>query len=337
MIRATALVVLALALTGCMKFQSRPQGPFAKPKKDIPPPYGSVPPAPPKPANGQSPLDLPSAAPTPPPPPSEPALIPPKPDAPDKTAGPPPAAAAPVDKAAKNLSDLKSLTAAASAVWGKVTTYELQLTRREVNPKGAVNSEVLVFQYRRDPVAVYTRTISGNGKGRETVYNPGAFEDKLHLKLGEGDGGGIIAKPGFIAPPISPDDSRVKEKARYSIREAGFGRWVTTLNKAIAGVEAGRLPADALTYKAEVTRDEYPYPLVGVTHNLRPADDPLIPGGGTRSYYFDMKPGSPSYGMPVVIVAFDAGGKEVEYYFADKVKNPANLTDANFDPARLKK
>lgn len=334
MIRTAALIALACALTGCMKFQSRPQGPFAKPKKDIPPPYGSAAPAPPKPIGGQSPLDLPSATPIPPAAPDERSLIPPKPSGPSATANPP--AAAPIDKGAKNLSDLKSLTAAASAAWSKVTTYELQLTRRELNPKGAINNEVLVFQYRRDPMAVYTHTISGNGKDRQTVYNPSAFKDELHVKLGQGDGAGPF-RPGMVAPSVSPDYEKVKEKSRYSIREAGFGRWIAALNKTVANVEAGRLPADALVHNGEVKRDEYPYPLIGVTHNLRPADDPLIPSGGTRFYYFDMKPGSPSYGLPVVIVAFDANNKEVEYYFADKVRNPANLTDANFDPARLKK
>jgi len=332
MIRITALVALSLLLVGCMRFQSRPQGPFAKPKKDIPPPYGAVLPDATKPLGGQSSLDMPKADPVPPLAPDERALIPPKPDAPAVTATPP---VVTPDPAAKNVTDLKALTAASTAAWNKVTTYELQLTRREVNPKGVVNSEVLVMQYRREPMAVYTRNIGGSGKGRETVYNPGAFEDKLHVMLGEGDS--KLMRAGFVAPPVSPDDARVKEKARYSIREAGFGRWLATLNKAVAGMEAGRLSADALVYKGEVKRDEYPHPLVGVTHTLRPADDPLLPGGGTRFYYFDMKPDSPSYGMPVIIVAFDAGGKEVEYYLSEKVKNPANLTDANFNPSRLGK
>ena len=328
MIRITALIALALLLTGCTRFQSRPQGPFAKPKKDIPPPYGSILPDATKPLGGQSPLGMPKADPAPPLPPDERALIPPKPSGPAA----PPAVAAP-DPAAKNLAELKALVATSGAAWGKATTYELQLTRREVNPKGAVNSEVLVVQFRRDPMAVYTRNISGSGKGRETVYN--ASEDKLHVMLGEGDS--KLMRAGFVAPAVSPDDSRVKEKARYSIREAGFGRWIATLGKAVAGMEAGRTSADAVVYKGELTRDEYSYPLVGVTHTLRAADDPLIPGGGTRFYYFDMKAGSPSYGWPVIIVAFDASGKEVEYYLADKVKNPANLTDANFNPSRLGK
>lgn len=325
MIRAAIFLAVVSALSGCMRFQNR------LPKKDLPPPYGAVTPAAPRPANGQSPLDLPSAGIVPPAPPDERNLVPPKPNTPASPAPTPNVAA---DPAAKNLADLKALVAASNAAWSKVTTYELQLTRREINPKGAQNSEVLVFQYRREPVAVYTKNLSGTGKGRETVYNPSAFEDKLHVKLGEGDS--KLLRAGSVAPAVSPDDSRVKEKARYSIREAGFGRWIVALNRAVAGLEAGRISTDALSYSGEVKRDEYPYPLVGVMYNLRAGDDPLFPAGGKRLYFFDMKPDSPSYGLPVIITAFDVSGNEVEYYLAEKVRNPAGLTDANFNPSRLK-
>jgi hypothetical protein len=146
-----------------------------------------------------------------------------------------------------------------------------------------------------------------------------------------------LARAGFIAPPISPDDSKVTEKARYSIREAGFGRNVAVLNAAMAKIADGKAAADSLVYEGEITRSEYLYPLVGITHKLRPSDDRLFPAGGTRYYFFDMKKGSPSHGFPVLITAKDAGGKEVEYYLFEKIKSPAGLTDADFDPARLGK
>jgi hypothetical protein len=46
---------------------------------------------------------------------------------------------------------------------------------------------------------------------------------------------------------------------------------------------------------------------------------------------------SPSYGMPVLVFATDPNGKEAEYYLFEKVKSPANLTEADFNPARLGK
>jgi hypothetical protein len=332
MIRTAALVALAVLLAGCTRYQTR--GPFGRPKKEPPPPYGSVPPAAPKPVGGQSPLGMAAAEPEPPRPPDEQALIPPKPTAPGLAGDIAPKAPAP-DPATRNLSELKALVASSTNAWNSVSTYETQLTRRELNPKGQINNEVLIFQYRREPVSVFTRNIGESGKGRETVYNPGAYGDKLHVMLGAGDN--KLLPAGFVAPPVSPDDTRVKEKARYSIREAGFGKWITSLRTIVAKLEAGQLTPDAVTFHGEVKRDEYPYPLVAVTHKFRPGDDPLIMSGGTRQYFFDMKPNSPAFGLPVLLVAFDAAGKEVEYYLAEKLKNPANLTDANFDPARLGK
>ncbi|MBN9118959.1 MAG: DUF1571 domain-containing protein [Planctomycetes bacterium] len=335
MSRTAAIVILAVLSAGCTRYQSRGQGPFGGPKKEPPPPYGSgAPSSSPKPVGGQSPLGMVSADPAPPPPPDERSLIPPR--AAGSAVGPVPAPKQPtLDPAAKNLAELKSLVATSRAAWNNVSTYELQLTRREINPRGQLNSEVVLVQYRREPMSVFTRNIGGSGKGRETVYNPGAHEDKLYVMLGEGDS--RLMRAGIIAPPVSPDDSRVKEKARYSVREAGFGRWITGLSTAVANVEAGRIPADVLTFDGEVKRDECSYPLVGVTHRFHPGDDPLIAGGGTRHYFFDMRPGSPSFGLPVLLIAFDAAGKEVEYYLTEKVKNPAHLTDANFNPARLGK
>jgi hypothetical protein len=48
-----------------------------------------------------------------------------------------------------------------------------------------------------------------------------------------------------------------------------------------------------------------------------------------------MKETSPSYGFPVLVITEDDTGREVEYYLFDKFKNPAGLTDADFDPSRL--
>ena len=376
MFRTLALVALALSLAGCSRYHTRAQGPFGKPAKEPPPPYGAAP----RPVGGQSPLDIASVAPAPKSP-DEPSLVPPQTSGlvpaggtlpapaavdtssssfppfrrrPEPKPNPPPTPPAPKDTppappppknapdapagpspAAKNLGELKALLATANASWKAVDTYETTLTRRELNPKGEVNSEVLIFQFRREPMSVFTRNVSESGKGREVIYYPAKHGDKLHVMLGQGDN--RFVKAGIVAPPVSPDDPRVKEKARYSIRDAGFGRTVGTLTAAVAKLEAGKVPPDSISFDGEVNRAEYPHPLVGVTHTLRPGDDPLLPTGGTRLYFFNMKKDAPSYGLPVLGIATDAAGKEAEYYLFEKVTSPAGLTDADFDPARLKK
>jgi hypothetical protein len=236
---------------------------------------------------------------------------------------------------AKNLTEIKTILTTANAAWKAVDTYEATLTRRERDPQGAEISEVVLFQFRREPMSVFTRNISEAGKGREVVYNPSKHGDKLYLMIGQGDH--KLFKAGFIVPPVSPDDPRVKEKARYSIRDAGFGKNLAKLSEVLAKIEGGKLPADRLTYLGDVKRNEYAYPLRGIAFNMRPGDDPLFPNGGTRTYFFDMKEKSPSYGLPVVMFATDSNGKEAEYYLFENVKNPANLTDADFNPDRMGK
>jgi hypothetical protein len=301
--------------------------------------------APAHPVGGQSPLDIVSADSGPSRATDDPTLIPPKSNRPNSTGGPlasapgvgtPPAPRRPVEPSAagKNLVDLQALVAESGAAWRAIDTYETVATRREMNPKGSINNEVVLSQFRREPMSVYTLNLSESGKGREMIYYPAKFEDKLHVKLGKGD---PFPGAGFVAPPISPDDPRVKAKARYSVREAGFGRPIAALAAAVAQLEAGTIPGDAVRYDGEVNREEFPRPVVGVTHRLRPGDDPVMPLGGTRQYFFDMKKGSPAYGMPVLIIATEPSGQGVEYYLYERVKQPAGLTDANFDPARLKK
>jgi hypothetical protein len=375
MTRTLSLVALAVLVAGCSRFHSRAQGPFAAQKKEPPPPYGAVAP-PPKPPSNQSPLGIASADPVPPPAPDERPLIPSKSDGVVPAGGPLPADAsagafpplkrkpppeplpspfAPKEPpkppslnspaspkagepkpAAKDLAQIKELLTTAAERWKAVDNFQATMTRREVSAKGGLKTdEVLLYQLRREPLALFTRNVSAAGKGREVVYNPAKHGDKLHVMLGEGDHKWFRA--GFVAPPMSPDDPKVTEKARYSVRESGFGRPIKVLGAVVAKVEAGKAPADALTYQGGIKREEYATPLVGITHKLRPGEDPLLPLGGTRHYYFDMTRDSPSYGFPVLIVAADAKGREVEYYLFQNVKSPAGLTDADFDPARLGK
>ena len=65
-----------------------------------------------------------------------------------------------------------------------------------------------------------------------------------------------------------------------------------------------------------------------------PGDDPNLPKGGKRQYYFDRDEKSPSYGFPVLFITFE-NEKEVEYYCLDRFKMPANFTDADFSPEKL--
>lgn len=350
--RPLAFLVLVAGLAGCSKYTTRGQGPFNRP---LPSPYaGNIPPGPQQSKNG-----LAMNAATPPAPTDEQQLTPPRPpNAPTGFAvGPPgprppavadqpgaivPAAGAVAEPpkpagpspAAVNLSHLKKLAQVASDQWKKVDTYEARLVRQEVVYAGDGKAtegkkEEVLYRFRRDPMAVYMKNLGDVGKGREVLYNPSKHGEKLHIVTGAGDfiSGMEVTK--------SPDDPMVRDRSRQSIRDAGFGRGITAFAGTVEKIEGGRLPPDVLKYLGPTKRPEYVHPLEAVAQTIRPGDDKQSPHGGTRTWFFDGKPESPSYGLPVLVVTTEPGGKDIEYYCFTQFRLPAGFTDADFDPARV--
>src|SRR5262245_5761752 len=238
--------------------------------------------------------------------------------------------------ATRNLAEAKKLTAVAGEKWANTDSYEAVVTRHELAPNKEMTEDTVLYQFRKEPMAVYIKNLGdGPGKGREILYFPGKHGDKIHAIVGEGDS--RLLKGGAKAPAVSPDSTLVKDKTRYSIREAGYGTPIARVAGWVAKAEAGKIPPENLTYLGPVNRKEFASPLGGIQLKLRPGDDPYLPGGGTRQWFFDINPESPSCGLPVLIIATEPNGKEVEYYLFEKVKLNAKFTDADFDPARLGK
>jgi hypothetical protein len=351
MIRSLALVALIVLLVGCTRFGTNPAGgPFIRKPKAIPEPYAPGPPA------TNSPLALgmptsPAAAVMPaggvadPDEQVRPKRRPdskerklPRPFAKDRSV-PVPTTAAPVPKAlpaSGHVAEVKKLVEAAEAKWKTVDCYEATVTRRELAPNKKITEDVVLYQFRKEPMAVYIRNLGEAGKGREILYYPSRHEDKIYSIIGKGDEN-FLLKAGDRAPAVSPDMPLVKSKTRYSIREAGHGTPIARLGGWIAKVESGKIPAENLTYLGEVKRKESLYPLLGVQLRLRPNDDPLMPHGGTRQWFFDPKTESPSHTFPVLITASEPNEREVEYYLFEKMDFTVKFSDANFDPARLGK
>ena len=246
--------------------------------------------------------------------------------------GPPTAPSA----AANNIADTKKIAEAAAAKWAKTESYEATVTRRELAPNKEMTDDIVQYQFRKEPMAVYIKNIGEAGKGREILYHPTKHGDKIHAIIGKGDEN-FLYKVGQKAPAVSPDFPLVKSKTRYSIREAGLGTPIARVGGWVAKAESGKIPAENLTFLGEVKRMEYVYPLVGVQLKLRPGDDALLPNGGMRQWFFDPKADSDGYAFPVLIIATEPGGKEVEYYLFEKVKLNVRFTDADFDPSRLGK
>jgi hypothetical protein len=234
-----------------------------------------------------------------------------------------------------NIAAVKKLALAAQEKWARVDTYEAVVTRKELTPAREMSEDLVLYQYRKQPMSVYIRNIGHSGKGREVLYNPVQHKDKIYVIVGEGDSS--FMRAGSRAPAVSPDMPMVRDKSRYSIREAGWGTPINRVASWVAKAEAGKIPADALTYVGPAARPEYPYPLTGVSLRLRPGDDPHLPGGGRREWFFDPKEDSPSHAWPVLIIATDERGREVEYYLFQKTRLQVPFTDADFSPDRLGK
>jgi hypothetical protein len=252
------------------------------------------------------------------------------PAAPPKTEAP----AAPLPGG--NLAPLKKLAQAAAATAKTLDNYEARFSRRE-NVDGTPGKlEEVIFKYRAEPMAVYMKNVSDAGKGREVLYNPNEYGDKVHVIVGEGDT--RFLKAGSKGPSLSPDNPQVRSKSRHSIRESGIAITTGKFLDRMAKLEGGRIPAEIFKYAGPVKREDLAdLPLEGVEETIRKGDDPALPNGGTRHWFFDAKPGSPSHGLPVLTILYDSNGKELEYYRYTQFKVPGNFTAADFDPSKMGK
>ena len=350
-----ALLAVALLAVGCERYRSRAQGPFprqpanakaapAKPSLALtgpavpPSPSGAeelslVPPRPPEPGT----VDRSVSPPAPPKPPavSDDSVAPAGAVTPQKPAPPNQSRPTP-SPAAVDFAVLKKLAQTLSEKLPALGTYEARFTRRE-NIDGTPGPlEEVAMLFRAKPMAVYMKNVGQNGKGREILYNPNQHGEKIHVVVGEGDT--RFFKAGTKVPSQSPDSPQVRSKSRHSIRESGIANSSNKFLALVARVEAGKVPADAVKLAGRLKRDDVPdLPLEGVEQTIRKGEEDGVPTGGTRHWFFDAKPDSPSFGLPVLVILYDPSGKELEYYRYTQVKPSAKLTDADFDPARMGK
>jgi hypothetical protein len=248
---------------------------------------------------------------------------------------PPEAAAAPADPPAAKAADadlaaVRKLVEAFAKRYADVPDFEARLIKQEVVKGRQLPRDEIQYRFRQKPLSVYMKVLSDAGQGREVMYVQGQFGNQMHVVTGKGDN--RLVGVGYKTE-LNPDDERATAKSRYRIYEAGFGRTLKGLQRQLDAAEAGKANIKPL---GPVKRPEYPYPLEGVELSFRPGDDPLLPKGGKREIFFDPKPESPSYMLPVLVVTTE-DGKQVEYYCFDQFKVPANTTDADWNPEKLGK
>jgi hypothetical protein len=234
-----------------------------------------------------------------------------------------------------NFQNVRRLGKTAASKWDTTTTYEGRLVRRETVGGKAQPEEEVLYRLRKEPFAVSMLNTGEVGKGREVLFNPSQHGEKMHIIVGAGDS--FFLKAGTRAPTMSPDSRTVTEKSRHNIRDAGFGNSIARFNSLVDKVLTGRAKPESLHFGgAEVRQDMPGYTLERVEQTINANEETHLPKGGKRLWFFDAKAESPSYGMPVLVITFE-GGREVEYYRFDRIRSPAGLTDAEFDPERMGK
>lgn len=259
-------------------------------------------------------------------PPATPAPQPPAPAAEPLTAP------APVPPATDATADVRKLVDASARRYADVPDFECRLVSQEIVGGKQLPRNEIEYRFRQKPLSVYMKTLSEVGQGREVMYVQGKFDNQIHLITGKGDN--RLVGTGFKTS-MDPDDSRATAKSRYRIYEAGLGRTIKGLQSALES--QGTKGGCAVKALGPVKRPESPYPLEGVEVTTANSGSTVIAGGGTRQVFFDPKPDSPAYLLPVLVVTKDLAGREVEYYSFTRFKIPAGTTDADWNPSRLGK
>ena len=255
----------------------------------------------------------------PPGPPAIPMPLPPPPGSATAEAGPD----APKGDAVKRLQQ------EAVQAYAGMDSYIARLTRREVVGGKPKPQEVILFKFRKQPWSVYFKWLENEGKGREVVYVKGAYENKIHTLLADGD------MPALLMPPdrrmaLAVDSLLVRSASRHSITEAGVGHCIESLGRIIEAAERGDKKLGTVADLGVQKRQEYPRPLAMIEHTIPPGLESELPRGGKRLYGFD-----PDNHLPVLVVTRDDKGQEVEYYRYDRLQISVRLDDDDFNPDKL--
>jgi hypothetical protein len=222
---------------------------------------------------------------------------------------------------------LRVLYQRAAQQHAKMESYTFRLKRREVVNGRKQPEELLKVNVRRDPYSVHLVWLGKERKGREAIYVKGKYKNEMQLLLAGGDM--FPLSPAGMRFNIAPDDPLARAKGRHPITETGFGTLIDSFGRMVAGIEKIDARAGTAKYLGRVKREEFEAPVEAV-HQVVPAgNDPLLPKGGQRWWFFDA-----TSGLPALYITHDASG-EVEYYCHDRVQWPAPMDDNDFNPDRV--
>jgi hypothetical protein len=224
-------------------------------------------------------------------------------------------------------SPIRQLHDRAVARWLSLDSYIVRLKRRETIAGKPQPEEVMLVKFRKEPYSIYFKWIGAEAKGREVAYVKGRYENKINTLTAGGEF--LLVPPGMVFK-ADVDSPLVRARCRYPITQADLGSTVQRFGTLVDKLEHGDTSWGSLKYLGSVQRPEYERPVDDIVQLLPPRADPQLPGGGERHWFFD-----PESGLPLLILAKDQTGRELEYYCHDRFIAPAGLVDDDFNPDKL--
>jgi hypothetical protein len=238
------------------------------------------------------------------------------------TTGPPTAAVA--------ASPLRRLHRLAAERFAATPAYFASLRRRETVDGSQRPEEWILFKYRKEPSSIYMRWLGNEARGREVLYVKGQFDDMIHVLPGSNETG--IFQFTSRAVVRRPDSPQGLGKERCAVAEVGVGPWINRFGRLVEAFERGDPKAGTVKYLGSVRRPEFETPVEAVMHLIPSGFENGLPHGGQRLWFFDA-----TLHFPVLLIAHDANGQEVEYYCLERIVFPAHVQESEFDPGSLGK
>jgi hypothetical protein len=238
-----------------------------------------------------------------------------------------PQAAAP-KKNDPSLVPLHALFRVASERLAATPAYVARLKRREVVGAAQRPEELILLKYRKDPASIHLRWIGSEAKDRELVWLKSQPVGRIYVAPAPTDTGDLAA-PGRRTIAL-PDGPHGLGKERYAVGETGMAGLLERFGRVLDAVERGDPKAGTVTYLGKVKRPEREVALDGAVHLIPPGTESDLPKGGQRLWFFDS-----TLHLPVLVIALDSAGKEIEYYYFDDFLFPGHIRDEVFTPANL--
>jgi hypothetical protein len=229
-----------------------------------------------------------------------------------------------------NREKLQTLYDRALQRFASIHTYIVRFKRRETIGQRALPEDNLLMKFRKEPFSIYLKSLEGSPtSGREMIYVRGQFNNQLQIKAGKYD-----IMPGMRLE-MDLNSPRATMNSRRTLDEAGFGNMIARFGIALAEMDSGTRPPNSLRYLGPQSRPETRQRLEGAAQVVPPGFEKHLPHGGRRYWFFSAEPTAAEYGLPMLIITLDETGREVEYYFSDRLCVNVNLGDRDFDPDYL--